>query len=102
MFARSTRWEEGEGTHVQHPVEQAPPVAHALTVAQHEEVEHAQRLHLVHLVLLVEKKQVLAPHLQHADHVTFPPATRIPRVNKLIWKRIIREWERIARIICLD
>lgn len=57
---------------MQHEVEQHAAEAHALAVAHDVEVQHAQRLHLVHRLLVVEQEQVLAPDLQQPDDLALP------------------------------
>lgn len=47
-------WGWGWGTHVEHVVEEHSPEAHALAVAHHVEIKHAERFHLVHHLFIVE------------------------------------------------
>lgn len=54
-------------TDLEHEIEKFLPASGALAVADHVEVEDAERLQLAHLFLVVEQKQVLATNLQHAD-----------------------------------
>lgn len=62
--------------HLQHVVEQQTAMAVPLAVVQHEEVQHAERVHLADALALVEQEQVLAAHLEQRDHLATPPASR--------------------------
>lgn len=57
-------------------IEEYLPVPVTLAVTDDKEVKHTKRLHLINLVLLVEQKEMLAAHLQHADQFTFATAMK--------------------------